>query len=121
MEHKEALEQELVVQPAELTEAPAEDAADVVEAASEPAPEETPAENEVPADASEDFRPYDVSDDGSPHGRKFLPSPPSMLPMAASPASSTPKTRKRIILPSLVRRMRTRMTRTTSWPKTMLP
>ena len=68
MEHKEALEQELVVQPAELTEAPAEDAADVVEAASEPAPEEAPAENEVPADDSENFRPYDVSDDGSPHG-----------------------------------------------------
>ena len=67
MEHKEALEQELVVQPAELNEAPAEDAADVVEAASEPAPEEAPAENEVPADDSENFRPYDVSDDGSPH------------------------------------------------------
>ena len=30
MEHKEALEQELVVQPAELNEAPAENAADVV-------------------------------------------------------------------------------------------
>ena len=68
MENKEALEQELVVQPAELNEAPAENAADVVEAASEPAPEENPAENEVPADTSEDFRPYDVSDDGSPHG-----------------------------------------------------
>ena len=68
MENKEALEQELVVQPAELNEAPAEDAANVVETASEPAPEENPAENEVPADASEDFRPYDVSDDGSPHG-----------------------------------------------------
>ena len=30
MEHKEALEQELVIQAAELTEAPAEDPADVV-------------------------------------------------------------------------------------------
>ena len=68
MEHKEALEQELVVQPAELTEAPAEDAAGVVEAASDLAPEEAPAENEAAADDSENFRPYDVSDDGSPHG-----------------------------------------------------
>ena len=68
MEHKEALEQELVVQPAELTEAPAEDAAGVVEAASDLAPEEAPAENEASADDSENFRPYDVSDDGSPHG-----------------------------------------------------
>lgn len=68
MENKEALEQELVIQPAELNEAPAEDAAAVVEAASEPAPEEAPAENEVPADDSENFRPSDVSEDGSPHG-----------------------------------------------------
>ena len=68
MEHKEALEQELVVQSAELTEAPAEDAAGVVEAASDLAPEDAPAENEASADDSENFRPYDVSDDGSPHG-----------------------------------------------------
>ena len=68
MENKEALEQELVVQPAEFAEAPAETAENVVETASEPAPEEAPAENEVPADDSENFRPSDVSEDGSPHG-----------------------------------------------------
>ena len=66
MESKEILEQEQPVQPAEPNEAQPEAAADTVDVASEPAPEEIPAEGEVADDDS--IRPYDVSEDGSPHG-----------------------------------------------------
>ena len=66
MESKEILEQEQPLQPAELNEAQPEAAADAVETASEPAPEEIPAEGEAAGDDS--IRPYDVSEDGSPHG-----------------------------------------------------
>ena len=70
MEKKEALEQELDVQPAEVpaenptTETALEAAS---EAESEAAPEEA-ARDEAPADDAEFSRPADVSDDGSPHG-----------------------------------------------------
>ena len=68
MKNKEALEQELVVQSAELAETPVEATEDAVETVSTPASEEDTAEAEAPADDSESIRPYDVSEDGSPHG-----------------------------------------------------
>ena len=118
MEKKEALEQELDVQPAEV---PAENAATETapeaasEAESEAAPEEA-ARDEAPADDAEFSRPADVSDDGSPHGpldffggedsekkdaeeRRFLPMPPSTNRTAASPASSTPRMTTSTFLP----------------------
>ena len=70
MEKKEALEQELDVQPAEVpAENPATETAleAASEAESEAAPEEA-ARDEAPADDAEFSRPTDVSDDGSPHG-----------------------------------------------------
>ena len=70
MEKKEALEQELDVQPAEVpAENPATETA--LEAASEAEPEAAPEDadrDENPADDAEFSRPADVSDDGSPHG-----------------------------------------------------
>ena len=70
MEKKEALEQELDVQPAEVpAENPATETA--LEAASEAEPEAAPEEaarDENPADDAEFSRPADISDDGSPHG-----------------------------------------------------
>ena len=70
MEKKEALEQELDVQPAEVpAENPATETAleAASEAESEAAPEEA-ARDENPADDAEFSRPADISDDGSPHG-----------------------------------------------------
>ena len=69
MENKEALDKELIVQTAEEAERPADA---VIEAPAEIAAEETASEDAAEAgDATEessDFRPYDVSEDGSPHG-----------------------------------------------------
>ncbi len=69
MENKEALDKELIVQTAEEAESPADA---VIEAPAEITAEETASEDAAEAgDATEessDFRPYDVSEDGSPHG-----------------------------------------------------
>ncbi len=69
MENKEALDKELIVQTAEEAESPADA---VIEAPAEIAAEETvsedTAEAEEETEKGPDFRPYDVSEDGSPHG-----------------------------------------------------
>ena len=69
MENKEALDKELIVQTAEEAERPADA---VIEAPAEIAAEETvsedTAEAEEETEEDPDFRPYDVSEDGSPHG-----------------------------------------------------
>ncbi len=67
MENKEALDKELIVQTAEEAERPADT---VIEAPAEIAAEETASEDTVEEETEEgpDFRPYDVSEDGSPHG-----------------------------------------------------
>ena len=69
MENKEALDKELIVQTAEEAESPADA---VIEAPAEIAAEDTvsedTAEAEEETEEGPDFRPYDVSEDGSPHG-----------------------------------------------------